>query len=140
MSKSFGILLIALGITFYLVNSDWAQRETLRYFGSDGQRISILLEDQIQKELQSNSKNKQWSQVKRVIVEYSGQRAKKVIGPHFDPFIYEATGDKKVEVVVLDLIDEKAPGIILQISLFDEKSGNKIAEHGITYYYELSQN
>lgn len=74
-----------------------------------------------------------WTTIKTVEYKMGSTLATALLGdlrPHF-PQKEEGTGHLEVEV--LDLPDETNPGFILQVSLFDLKSKNKIFEIGRSY-------
>ena len=75
----------------------------------------------------------EWSQVSKVefrsISDFSGM----LIGTSRPHFNLNKNGSKYLEIDFIDLKDNQNPGLILQASLFDLNSKNKIFEIGRTY-------
>jgi hypothetical protein len=74
-----------------------------------------------------------WLGIKTVEYKMGSFLAKSLLGDLRPHFPQNKEGNGHLEVEVLDLPDETNPGFILQVSLFDLKSKNKIFEVGRSY-------
>lgn len=74
-----------------------------------------------------------WMNIKTVEYKMGSFLAKSLLGELRPHFPQKQDGNGHLEVEVLDLPDESNPGFILQVSLFDLKSKNKIFEVGRSY-------
>lgn len=81
----------------------------------------------------------EWSLISKVKIHNNSIFGRALLakdGPHFQ---VNMNGTKYLEIEIIDLPDESNPGIILQASLFDLYSNNKIFEIGRTYFLSNSE-
>lgn len=77
---------------------------------------------------------KEWNSIATVEYKMGSTLAKALLGKNHKPtFQRIKEGTTYLEMEIMDLPDEESPGIIIQASLFDIKSKNKIFEVGRTY-------
>ncbi|MGZ3771992.1 MAG: hypothetical protein ACXVCP_08075 [Bdellovibrio sp.] len=91
----------------------------------------------INNDFQNLAKNKQlpeaWNSIATVDIKMNSQLAKALLGTMRPTFQKIRKGNYHLELDFLDLPDSENPGIIIQASLFEIKSKNKIFEVGRTY-------
>lgn len=75
----------------------------------------------------------QWDSIATVEVRMNSDLAKALLGQRRPQIQRVQEGTAYLELEVMDLPDDDNPGIIIQASLFDIKSKNKIFEVGRTY-------
>ena len=77
---------------------------------------------------------KEWNSISTVEYKVGSELAKALLGKTRKPTFHRIKeGTAYLEMEIMDLPDEENPGIIIQASLFDIKSKNKIFEIGRTY-------
>ncbi|KYG61389.1 hypothetical protein AZI86_16885 [Bdellovibrio bacteriovorus] len=76
---------------------------------------------------------KEWNSIATVELRMNSTLAKALMGKHRPTFHRVKDGSSFLELEVMDLPDDENPGIIIQASLFDIKSKNKVFEIGRTY-------
>ncbi|MNL36769.1 hypothetical protein D3C87_1588740 [compost metagenome] len=76
---------------------------------------------------------KQWNSIATVEYKVGSDLARALLGKRRPPVQRIQEGTAFLEMEIMDLPDESNPGIIIQASLFDIKSKNKIFEIGRTY-------
>lgn len=82
----------------------------------------------------TNQLPKEWNSIATVEYKMGSTLAKALLGKNHKPtFQRIKEGTTYLEMEIMDLPDEENPGIIIQASLFDIKSKNKIFEVGRTY-------
>lgn len=74
-----------------------------------------------------------WTHIKTVEYKMGSTLGNALLGDQRPHFPQTGQGKGHLEVEVLDLPDESNPGVILQVSLFDIETNNKIFEIGRTY-------
>jgi hypothetical protein len=100
---------------------------------SPAQQLSQMIDRDFQNLSKEGQLPEAWRSIATIEYKVSSQLASAILGqerPHIQRF---QEGKNFLEVEVLDLPDENDPGIIIQASLFDIKSKNKIFEIGRTY-------
>lgn len=80
-----------------------------------------------------NKLPKEWMKIKKVGINMNSTLAAALLGKERPQFKMSQNGTHFLELEILDVPDTEDPGIILQISLIDLKSNNKIYEIGRTY-------
>jgi hypothetical protein len=77
--------------------------------------------------------HKGWQSIATLEVRMNSKLAKAILGKTSFPIQRIKDGKNLLELDFLDLEDDENPGVIIQASLFDIKSKNKIYEIGRTY-------
>lgn len=75
----------------------------------------------------------EWNQIGQVKIIRNSNLAKALLGKFNPSFKTLENGPFYLEVELIDLEEESNPGIILQASLFNKKTENKVFEIGRTY-------
>ncbi len=75
----------------------------------------------------------QWDQIGQVKIIRNSNLANAILGKFNPTFKTLENGSFYLEIELIDLEEDSNPGIILQASLFDKKTENKIFEIGRTY-------
>lgn len=95
------------------------------------------LAEMINKDFESLAQTQQlppeWQSIATVEIRMNSELAKAILGKTRPNIQRVKEGTAYLELEVMDLPDEENPGIIIQASLFDIRSKNKIFEVGRTY-------
>lgn len=97
------------------------------------EQLRKLVEDDFAKLQRGHQLPEQWSTLINVEFKVRSDLARALLGSAKFNIPIVPKGTHFLEVEILDLPDETNPGIILQASLFDIQSKNKIFEIGRTY-------
>lgn len=97
------------------------------------EQLVKLIDDDFKALAQAQQLPKQWASIATVEYRNGSELARALLGKAKPGIQRVQNGTSYLEVEVMDLPDETNPGIILQASLFDIKSKNKIFEIGRTY-------
>ncbi|MDG0818068.1 hypothetical protein [Bdellovibrio svalbardensis] len=97
------------------------------------EQLVKLIDDDFKTLAQSQQLPQQWSSIATVEYRNGSELARAILGKAKPGIQRVQNGTSYLEIEVMDLPDESNPGIILQASLFDIKSKNKIFEIGRTY-------
>lgn len=97
------------------------------------QQLAGLIKNDFDELLQKKQLPPEWSQIGLIKFQMNSVLAAAILGSHRPQIKRVQDGSTFLEVEVLDLPDESNPGIIVQASLFDIRSQNKIFEIGRTY-------
>ncbi|MGE5086524.1 MAG: hypothetical protein ACM3MG_09510 [Bacillota bacterium] len=97
------------------------------------EQLVELIDDDFSSLEQQGLLPRQWKSIATVEYRISSDLARAILGKAKPGIQRVKKGTHYLEVEVLDLPDESNPGIILQASLFEIKSKNKIFEIGRTY-------
>ena len=96
-----------------------------------------LFTDLIDEDFKSLARDKKlpaaWSSIATIEYKNNSELAKALLGSAKLGIQRVKEGSSYLEIQLMDLPDETNPGVILQASLFDIKSKNKIFEIGRTY-------
>lgn len=104
------------------------------------QQIIKLIENDFQTLSKTNQLPLGWFSISKVETKINSQLANALLGQERPSFKRIKEGSNYLELEIIDLPDEMNPGIIVQASLFDLRSNNKIFEIGRTYKMsELNQ-
>lgn len=77
---------------------------------------------------------KEWAEIQHVAYEINTPFQKELLGDRKIQSIPESPGGRyKLEIQFVDVPDEENPAIILQLSMIEMESGNKVWELGRTY-------
>lgn len=127
------ILLICAGLVFQYSYDDFMDS-----FFSPEVKLKTTIEKDINTSLaqEGEETKNNVSNIHHVKFVYRSTDALNFLKKHPPQFQTNKDGSIWLEVEVLDLQDNEAPGFITQISVFDIKSKNKISEFGQTYYYK----
>lgn len=133
------LIIVAAGILAFLT----LQEESKPVKGDKKENACIQLTpaqqlaEMINKDFESLAQTQQlppeWQSIATVEIRMNSELAKALLGktrPHIQRV---KEGTAYLELEVMDLPDEENPGIIIQASLFDIRSKNKIFEVGRTY-------
>lgn len=124
------ILLICAGLVFQYSYDDFIDS-----FFSPEAKLKNTIEKDINTSLgQESAENK--VNIHHVKFIYRSTDALNFLKKHPPQFQTNKEGNIWLEVEVLDLQDNGAPGFITQTSVFNLKTKNKISEFGQTYYYK----
>lgn len=139
--KFLGILIIcAAGILGYLIvddsaleriNSPWKSSSCVQL--TPAQQFTKLIKDDFDMLLQKKHLPREWNSIATIEVRMNSQLAKALLGNQLPELKRVKEGTHYLELEFMDLPDEENPGVIIQASLFDIKSKNKIFEIGRTY-------
>lgn len=124
-TKILGITLIAASLLIY----GYANKLSFDAFQTPNQKLQILIEKDILKSLPVKK-----DKLHHVELKYRSKEAHKLLSKNPVEFETFKDGTIWLEIEILDLPDDKNPGIITQTSVFDLDSKNKISEFGKTYY------
>lgn len=97
------------------------------------QQLAGLIESDFHALAQNKELPAAWNSIEKVEVRMNSTLAKALLGSLLPTFNHAPNGKNLLELEIVDLPDEVNPGIIIQASLFDIKSKNKIFEIGRTY-------
>lgn len=139
--KILGILIIcAAGFLGYLIVDDSA----LSRFQSSGKRSTCvqltpaqqftqLIKEDFEQLVQEKQLPSQWNSIATIEIRMNSQLAKALLSNQTPELKRVKNGDHYLELEFMDLPDDENPGVIIQASLFEIKSKNKIFEIGRTY-------
>lgn len=97
------------------------------------QQLSKMINDDFQTLTNEGQLPAEWSSIATVELRMNSTLAKTILGKERPNIQRVKEGANYLELEIVDLPDEENPGIIIQASLFDIKSKNKIFEIGRTY-------
>ncbi|WP_413575617.1 hypothetical protein ACLVWU_14790 [Bdellovibrio sp. HCB290] len=97
------------------------------------QQLVKLINDDISELKKSGQLPKEWNSIATIEYQVRSDLARTLLGSEKLTLQRVKEGNYYLEVEVLDMPDEKDPGIILQMSLKDIKTKNKFFEIGRTY-------
>lgn len=97
------------------------------------QQLANLIESDFQNLAKMDKLPLEWFSISKVETRVSSQLANAILGQERPNFKRIKEGSNYLEIEIMDMPDEINPGIIVQVSLFDIKSKNKIFEIGRTY-------
>ncbi|QDK46555.1 hypothetical protein DOM22_15950 [Bdellovibrio sp. ZAP7] len=97
------------------------------------QQLVKMINDDIDELHQQGSLPKEWNGIATIEYKVRSELARTLLGSEKLGLQRVKEGNFYLEVEVLDMPDEQDPGIILQMSLKEIKSKNKIFEIGRTY-------
>lgn len=129
MKKIFGLFALIIGlavITFTYKDFKWN-------FASDGERFIQLFEDDIQDLEGKKLLPSEWVNIKEVTLQPTSPTTEGWIKTYSPKIVTNTNGNLRLEIVIIDWIDEEARGGLAQMSLIDLISGNKVWEIARTY-------
>lgn len=97
------------------------------------QQLSQMINDDFQNLGKEGQLPAAWGSIATVEIRMNSELARAILGKQRPNIQRVKDGKNYLELEVMDLPDEENPGIIVQASLFDIKSKNKIFEIGRTY-------
>ncbi len=97
------------------------------------EQLVKLIDDDFKALGQAQQLPKQWGSIATIEYRNGSELARALLGKAKPGIQRVQNGTSYLEMEILDLPDETNPGIIIQASLFDIKSKNKIFEIGRTY-------
>ncbi len=137
------IFIAAMGIAYlayeqYSDEIDWST-------GTPAKRISLLIQSDFEQLEKENALPPEWKHILKTTYKMNSPVTASLMGderPHLKT-THRDIKDKpatdltyEAEIEVIDLPDDKNPGFILQISLLDIKTRNKVFEIGRSYYFK----
>lgn len=137
--RALGIVVILAAVSIILFTLNPEIRWPLKATSEDCKQLTpaeqlVQLIDQDLKELKKQKQlPEQWGSLSYVDYRLNSELGRALLGSLRPHIPQTKDGVAFAEVEILDLPDEENPGIILQISLFDKKTNNKIFEVGRTY-------
>jgi hypothetical protein len=136
--KLIGTLVIAaaIGISYLTFKDEngklFADNSNCRQL-TPAQQLTKLIADDFEQLEKNGQLPKQWKEIATIEYNMHSTLASALLGSERPRLQRIKDGKYFLEVEVIDMPDEVNPGIILQTSLFDIKSKNKIYEIGRTY-------
>ncbi|WP_413558388.1 hypothetical protein [Bdellovibrio sp. HCB209] len=135
------LVILAAGVLAFLIVQDGPTRTFARKSKSSencvqltpAQQLVKLINDDIDQLRKEGKLPKQWEAIATIEYKIRSDLARTLLGSEKLTLQRVKEGNHYLEVEVLDLPDDKDPGIILQMSLKEIKSKNKIFEVGRTY-------
>lgn len=124
------ILLVCAGLVF-----QYGYEDFMGSFYSPEVKLKSIIEKDIHASLSQEVKEAD-SNIHHAKIVYRSNNALSYLSKNPPQFKTNEKGNVWLEVEVLDLEDNEAPGFITQISVFDLKTKNKISEFGQTYHYK----
>lgn len=129
------IIAVALGFTAVVFKDDFAQTQNTEFCSqlTPSQQLTRLIDEDFASLQRSGQLPKAWGSIATVELRMNSTLARALLGRHRPTFQRVKDGSSYLELEVMDLPDDENPGIIIQASLFDIKSKNKVFEIGRTY-------
>lgn len=97
------------------------------------QQLSQLIENDFHDLSKSGQLPNDWKSIATIEIKMNSQLAKAILGKERPRIQRIKDGKSFLELEFMDIPDDENPGIIVQASLFNIKSKNKIFEIGRTY-------
>lgn len=97
------------------------------------EQLSTLIESDFENLKRKKMLPAQWSSIATIEYRLNSNLAKAILGKAKPVIQRVQNGNAYLELEIIDLPDDDNPGIIVQASLFDIKTKNKIFEIGRTY-------
>lgn len=97
------------------------------------EQLTQLIENDFSQLKTTNQLPTTWENIVSIEYRIESQLAKNLLGSKRPTFTRTQEGTHNLELQFMDLPDEENPGIIIQASLFESKTKNKIFEIGRTY-------
>lgn len=97
------------------------------------EQLAKMINDDFQALAEAGQLPAQWNSIATVEVRMNSQLARTILGKSRPNFQRVKDGKNFLELEFMDMPDEENPGVIIQASLFDIRSRNKIFEIGRTY-------
>ncbi|MEK2687751.1 hypothetical protein [Bdellovibrio sp. GT3] len=136
------LVILAAGVLAFLIVQDNPSANFIKVVSKSqeaciqltpAQQLVKLINDDIDGLKRTNQLPKEWNSIATIEYLVRSDLARTLLGSEKLSLQRVKEGNYYLEVEVLDLPDEKDPGIILQMSLKEIKSKNKIYEIGRTY-------
>jgi|GEM_PF-1709539 len=143
--KVFGaLIIIAAGVLAFLILQDEpaiqivtkgkkAAVEKACVQLTPAEQLAKMINDDFQALAEAGQLPAQWNSIATVEVRMNSQLARTILGKSRPNFQRVKDGKNFLELEFMDMPDEENPGVIIQASLFDIRSRNKIFEIGRTY-------
>ncbi len=139
--KLLGILIIcAAGTLGYLIVDESALEKLNTSLKNSSciqltpaQQFTNLIKDDFERLAQKKQLPAEWNSIATIEIRMNSQLAKALLGNRLPELKRVKEGTHYLELEFMDLPDDENPGVIIQASLFDIKSNNKIFEIGRTY-------
>lgn len=136
--KFLGILIITVAalMVFLIFQDDLSTRKnenTACTQLTPSEQLIKLIHNDFQSLTKSKQLPEEWNSIATTEVKLKSDLARIILGKARPSFLEKKEGKFHLEVEVVDLPDNENPGLIIQASLFDIRSKNKIFEIGRTY-------
>lgn len=128
------IILVAVAFSVVVFKDEFGTQKT--EFCSQltpAQQLTRMIDEDFAQLNKEGQLPKAWNSIATVELRMNSTLAKALMGKHRPTFQRVKDGSSFLELEVMDLPDDENPGIIIQASLFDIKSKNKVFEIGRTY-------
>lgn len=128
------IVLIAVAFSVIVFKDEFETKKT--EFCSQqtpAQQLTRMIDEDFAQLNKEGQLPKEWNSIATVEMRMNSTLAKALMGQQRPTFQRVKDGSAFLELEVMDLPDDENPGIIIQASLFDIKSKNKVFEIGRTY-------
>lgn len=131
--------IIFLGLGFLLCKITTEQEQSIEIPPqvctqlTPAQQLASLIENDFQNLSKTDQLPLEWFSISRVETRVGSLLANAILGQERPKFKRIKEGSNYLELEIMDMPDDVNPGIIVQASLFDNKSQNKIFEIGRTY-------
>lgn len=133
--KVVGILIIVAAsvLAFFAFNTENNQQDSSCIQLTPAQQLSLMINKDFQTLIETQKLPPEWNSIATVEVQMNSPLARALLGNERPHIQRVKDGTTYLELQFMDLPDEEDPGIIIQASLFDIKTKNKIFEIGRTY-------
>lgn len=132
--SSFDYFAIARSELASLSTTPWYEEYRLRTDKSDESPFARTISTDLLKLMKENQIPKAWSKIKTVRYNFNSESSKKLLmNTGLSIVKKNKKGSFHLEIEFIEVPDDKEPTVILQFSLFNLKSKNKIWELGRTY-------
>ena len=128
----FGLICVAAALLWTIGLTDIFNKRKLGPPATFGEYISRDLAQSYK----DGSLPPQWGLIQKIKYRDLSEANKQIIQKDELAIPTQPAGQYELEIETLDVSDDQKPKIILQMSLFDMRSNNKIWELGKTYSYE----
>lgn len=128
------IILVAVAFGAFVFKDEYTtQKSEFCSQLTPSQQLTRLIDDDFADLKKTGQLPKEWQSIATVELRMNSSLARALMGKDRPRFQRVKDGTAYLELEVMDLPDEENPGIIIQASLFDIKSKNKVFEIGRTY-------
>lgn len=130
------ISIVALVLMYLILHSDldsFSLKSDCAPQKTPSQLFTSLISDDLKTLNETKELPPEWEDIAKIDIEMTSTLARALLGNSNPPIQTKKDGLYKLEMTFLDLPDDQNPGVIVQMSLFDIKTKNKIFEIGRTY-------
>lgn len=139
--KKFGYIVVVLtlgllgyGARLWTENQKVCDQAMTQLKSSPAQKFIELIHGDFNNELRSMPELIPfWSELNETDYEFSGDIGKILLTKSKPKFPHSTTGKIRLRVQVIDIVDDRQPSIMFQMSFFDRSTQNKVYELARTY-------